>query len=415
MDAESTLFSIFTPAGRENPYPALAELRRTAPLYYSATIGSHFLTRFADCQSVLANPDFLVPDLEWCAREVPDWPDHPAAEFFYTSMLASNGAAHDRLRRLVVRDFSARRIAALGGAVEKITAELLDSFADATSSGGDADFQELVASPLPVAVVGELIGVPRADQGRFRRLGEDAGRLLEPVRTPADWARADRAVTALRAYFTALLRERRARPADDLASTLVALYGTEETAEDTSGDPDLTERELVDTLILVFVAGFETTTGMLGLTVFALLTHPDQWALLRQRPELVPAALEESLRWDTPVPMTERIAARPVEVGGVLLPAGASVITVLAAANRDPAWHPDPDIFTVRRPGIRVLSFSAGAHYCLGAALARLEGAALLHQLLDRFPGLTLSGRPPARRSGAGLRAFEHLPLARAR
>ncbi|WP_405016317.1 cytochrome P450 [Kitasatospora sp. NBC_00070] len=326
-------------------------------------------------------------------------------------MLATNGPAHDRLRRLVIRDFSARRIAALGGAVEKITAELLDAFADATCAGGTADFQELVASPLPVAVVGELIGVPREDQARFRRLGEDAGRLLEPVRSPEDWARADRAVTALREYFTTLLRERRARPADDLASTLVALHR----AEGPAGDGELTERELVDTLILVFVAGFETTTGLLGLTVFALLGHPEQWELLRRRPELVPAALEESLRWDSPVPMTERIAARPVEVGGVRLPAGASVITVLAAANRDPDRHPDPDTFTVRRPEIRVLSFSAGAHYCLGAALARLEGATLLHHLLDRFPGLTLSERPPTRRSGAGLRAFEHLPLARAR
>ncbi|MER5867103.1 cytochrome P450 [Kitasatospora sp. NPDC002040] len=351
---------------------------------------------------MLQNPDFLVPDLQWCAREVPQWQDHPAAEFFYNSMLATDGAAHERLRRLVVRGFSARRVAALGERVEQLTTELLDGFAEA-AAGGSADFQQLVALPLPIAVVGELIGVPRADQGRFHRLGEDAERLLEPVRSPADWARADRAVLELRAYFADLLRERRARPADDLASTLVAQH--------TAGGSDLAEHELADTLLLVFLAGFATTAGLLGLTVFALLTHPDELALVRLRPELAPAAVEESLRWDTPVPMTERIAAKELRVGGVLLPAGASVITVLAAANRDPDRHPDPDTFSVRRRDPGGLSFSAGAHYCLGAALGRREGVALVRQLFDRFPGLALAG-PPTRRPGDGLRVFEHLPLA---
>ncbi|MFI9271281.1 cytochrome P450 [Kitasatospora sp. NPDC052896] len=402
MDPESLLFSIFSPAGREDPYHALAELRRIEPVHHSKTLDTYCLTRFTDCQSVLTDPRFLAPDLDWCERELPDWREHPAADFFYSSMLRSNGSVHGRLRRLVAGAFSARRVTALRARVEEITTGLLDRFADATAAGGVADFPELVGYPLPVAVIGELIGVPPADQARFHRLGQDASRLLEPVRTAEDWHGADRAVLALREYLTVLLRERRLRPADDLTSALLAASDAE--------DLPLTEAELTDTLLLTFVAGFETTTAMLGLTVFALLSHPEQLELVRAQPQLAGAAVEESLRWDTPVQMTERVAAEPVEVGGTRIPQGANVTTVLAAANRDPRRHPDPDSFTVRRPDTRVLSFSAGPHYCLGAALARIEGVALVGQLLSRFPRLALA-RPPVRRASISLRSLKELAL----
>lgn len=403
VDADSILLSVFSADGRENPYPLLAELRDMDPAHDSEEFGTRFLTRFADCQRALTHPDLLVPDRAWCARELSAWAGRPAADFFYSSMLATDGADHDRLRRPVGRAFTARRVAALREAVEGITDELLDGFADALSGGRTANFQELVGQPLPVSVVGRLIGVPHQDQAHFAELGRGATRLLEPVRTPEDWARADRAVVALREYFAGLLRERDARPADDLASAL--LRQRESTGH------SLTERELVDMLLLVFVAGFETTAGLLGLTVFALLTHPDQLARVRADPALVPGAVEESLRWDGPVMMTERVTARPLELAGAALPAGASVTTVLAAGNRDPEQHPDPDAFQVARPVGKILSFSAGAHHCLGAALARLEGTALIGRLLDRFPDLALAG-PPVRRDSVALRSFDDLPLA---
>ncbi|MER7673623.1 cytochrome P450 [Kitasatospora sp. NPDC096128] len=361
------------------------------------------MTTFAGCQSALTGPDFLVPDREWCERRIPEGLGRPAADFFYSSMLATNHAAHDRLRHLVVRELSARRVAALRVRAEELGAELLDAFAETAAGGAAADFHELVALPLPIAMVGELIGVPRADQQGLALLGDDAARLLEPVRAPEDWARADRGVTGLREYFGGLLHERRSRPADDLASALAV--------RPTPDGTGLTDGELVDVLVLMFAAGFETTVAMLGMAVHALLSHPEQWALLRSRPALVPAALEESLRWDAPVPMTERITARATEVAGVALPAGASVITVMAAAHRDPEAFADPDAFLIERTDGRVLSFSAGAHYCVGAALARLEGAVLLRQLLHRLPRLTSAG-PPTRRTGDGLRGFTRLPLA---
>ncbi|WP_146214574.1 cytochrome P450 [Streptomyces sp. ICBB 8177] len=403
MDPETLLFSMFTPEGRENPHPALARLRAVAPVYRNETLDTYFLTRFDDCQAVLTDPGFRTPDLQWCEREMPDWREHAGAEFFYSSMLRANGDDHARVRRLVGGAFSARRVAALSGPVEETVSDLLDRFADATGDGGHADFQELVGYPLPVAVVGDLIGVPRPDQERFRGYGQDAGRLLEPVRTDEDFKRADHAVESLREYFAELLERRRCEPADDLATALLQVRDAD--------DGRLTQRELVDNLLLVFVAGFETTTSLLGLTVHALLSHPDQLTLVRDDPALARDAVEESLRWDTPVRMTERIASRPARIGGVDVPEGANVTTVLAAANRDPARHPDPDPFLVRRPDVRVLSFSAGAHFCLGAALARMEGATAIRGLLTRFPGL-YEAEPPVRRDSISLRAFDRLALA---
>ncbi|MEV6976584.1 cytochrome P450 [Kitasatospora sp. NPDC093806] len=403
VDADGILLSALAPDSRDDPYTPLAALRDAAPVHHHEPLDTRFLTRYADCQAVLSGPSFAVPDREWLVRERPEWLDRPAADFFYASLLGTNGAAHDRLRRPLAGAFGRGRIAELSADVERTADELLDRFADATSDGGAADFQALVGYPLPVAVVGGLIGVPRADQEQFHRLGQDAARLLEPVRSAADWRRADAAVTALREYFAALLRERRARPAGDLASTLLAEAAAERAP--------VAEHELADLLLLLFVAGFETTAGLLGLTVFALLTHPDQAALLRTDPALLPGAVEESLRWDGPVLMTERLAVHTTEVAGVTVPAGGSVTTVLGAANRDPLRYPDPDAFLVRRPDVRVLSFGAGPHYCFGAALARLEAVALLGRLLARFPGLRLAG-PGVRRPSACLRSFDELPLA---
>ncbi|MFF0296145.1 cytochrome P450 [Kitasatospora sp. NPDC004614] len=401
-NAEAILWSVFAPEARENPYAPLAALRRITPVLHHEELDTRFLTGFAECQAALAGPAFAVPDRAWMEREQPEWQAHSAADMFYASLLGTNGAAHERLRGPLVKAFGPRRTAALSAAIEKTVDELLDGFADATADGGTADFQELVGYPLPVAVVGQLIGVPAAEQERFHRLGRDAARLLEPVRSDEDWRLADEAVTALRGYFTELLRERRARPAEDLTSGLLAQAPVDQ--------HPLEERELVDVLVLVFVAGFETTAGLLGLSVHALLTHPDQAALLRADPGLLPGAVEESLRWDGPVLMTERLATRPAEIGGVHIPAGGSVTAVIGAANRDPRRYPEPDAFLVRRPERHVLSFGAGPHYCFGAALARLEGAALLGRLLARFPRLALAG-PPVRRASACLRSFDALPL----
>jgi cytochrome P450 len=450
-DPESLLLSIFSSEGREDPHSALAELRRTDPVHHSPAFDGYFLTRYTDCQAVLTSSAFAVPDLAWCAREIPHWREHPAAEFFYTSMLRSNGPDHARLRRLVGSAFGARRVAALRPVVREITTELLDTFeamagtagsrageaaGDAGAAGAEgveggtaiaarandgtatragagpgagggvaADFQALVGYPLPIAVASRLVGAPGGDQDLIRRLGQDAGRLLEPVRTQEDWRRADSAVAGLRAYFTDLVARRRREPADDLTSALLAVRDTD--------DGRLGARELVDTLALLLVAGFETTAGLPGLAVHALLTHRGQWELICKQPESAARAVEETLRWDAPVWMTERVALRPFDVGDTTLPAGANVTTLLAAGNRDPERHPHPDEFRIEREDIKVLSFGAGPHFCVGAALARMEAAEVVEQAARRMPDLRLAGRP-VRRDSISLRAFETLPLATA-
>ncbi|UCM90112.1 cytochrome P450 [Streptomyces marincola] len=404
-DPESLIFSIFTPQGRDNPHPAFAALRSKVPVYYHAGLDTYFLTRFTDCQAVLTDPAFRVPGRDWCDRALPGWREHPAAEFFYSSLLRTDGSEHARIRRLLNGALSARGVTALLPTVRAAADDLLDRFADATAHGGPADFQELVGYPLPIAVISHLIGVPPGDRVDFHRFGHDAGRLLEPVRTPEDWRRADEAVVALRSYFAGLVRERRARPADDLASALLAVRDVD--------DGRLSAEELVDTLLLVLIAGFETTAHLLGLAVHALLTHPGQLRLVAEDPGAAAGAVEETLRWDTPVRMTERLASGPAEVGGVPVPEGGNVTVVLTAANRDPARHPDPDTFAVRRTGGQVLSFGAGPHHCLGAALARAEAAELLRRMVRRFPRLALAGEP-VRRASVSLRAFARLPLATA-
>ncbi|MEU1628576.1 cytochrome P450 [Streptomyces sp. NPDC020096] len=401
MDPQSLLFSLFTPEGREDPHTPLEELRRIAPVYYDKDLDTFFLTRYSDCHSVLTDPNSAVPDLTWCESELPDWREHPAADFFYSSMLRSNQPDHGRLRKLVSGAFTARRVAGLQTAVDEITDRLLGNLADAVSDGGQANFQDVVGYPLPVAVIGELIGVPAADQAQFWQLGRDAGRLLEPVRSAEDWRRADDAVEQLRGYFRELTAARSRKPADDLVSALL---------HTTRDDSQLTEKELTDTLLLVFVAGFETTTSLLALTVHALLTHPDQFVRLISEPDLAANAVEESLRWDTPVQMTERIATSATAVAGVPVPAGSNLTTVFTAANRDPEQHPDPHRFDVSRTGAKVLSFSAGPHYCLGAALARLEGTVAIRKLVSRYPSIALAG-VPQRRESFSLRAYENLPI----
>lgn len=400
MDLQSELFSMFTPEGRENPFPALDVLRATAPVYFEKDLDTYFLTTYADCQAVLTDTRFHAPDLTWCEENVPDWREHPGADFFYSSLLRANGDDHTRLRRLVGNGFTPRKVAALREEIGRIVDALLDDLADAGSGGSPADFQDLVGFPLPVAVVGRLIGVPPADQEQFAQLGRDATRLLEPIRTDEDWARADRAVEQLRSYFGELLLRRDRRPADDLASSLV-----EASRAERSSRP-----EMIDLLVLTFVAGFETTTSLLGLTLHALLTHPGQLRLLVGDPSLAPRAVEESLRWDTPVQMTERIAQEATRIRDVDIPRGANVTTLMAAANRDPEQHADPHRFDILRTGSRILSFSAGPHYCLGAALARLEGATGIRRIAERFPGVRLAGHP-RRRESFSLRAFDQLPI----
>jgi cytochrome P450 len=286
---------------------------------------------------------------------------------------------HTRLRRLVSKAFTPRTIEQLRGHVGEICDDLLDQWR------GDEPFEVMagLAYPLPVIVICELLGVPVDDRHQMEGWSSDASRLLDFSQIDEETAMKGM-VAAMQFinYFNGLFEARRAEPRDDLLTELVKV--------EEAGDK-LTEEELRSIVLLLFVAGHETTMNLIGNGLFALLQHHDQWERLVADPSLVPSAVEECLRYDGPVHLTGRIATTDLEVGGRTFRKGEGVMTLLAAANRDPDKFPDPDRFDVGRTDNQHLTFSHGIHYCLGAALARLEGQVVFERLARRYPTLKLA------------------------
>ncbi|MBV8541416.1 MAG: cytochrome P450 [Pseudonocardiales bacterium] len=288
-------------------------------------------------------------------------------------MLNSNPPDHTRLRRLVAAAFTRRRIEQLAPRIQRITDELLDTMATAART----DLIDSFAYPLPITVIRELLGVPAERRTEFHHW---SAVLVTSLASPAALAAA---ATAMVSYLRELVAAKRAAPADDLLSALVAVR---------DGQDLLSEDELTSMVFLILVAGHETTVNLIGNGVHALLTHPEQLALLRARPDRLPDAVEELLRFDGPVQVaTFRVTAEPVDIGGVTIPAGEIVIPGLLAANRDPARTARPDALDITRADNQHLAFGHGIHHCLGAPLARLEGRIALGTLLARFPRLRLA------------------------
>jgi cytochrome P450 len=379
--ADRILLQLFKPKSPDDPYPLYHELRALAPLHRSA-LGVSFATRFDDCAHILRDPTFVK---------------FPVLGIRSTSMLSANPPEHTRLRGLVSKAFTARTVEALRPGIERRVKSLLDAVDSQTA----VDFMTSVGFPLPISVIGELLGVPPEDRAQFHGLVRDSTANLEFGATPDDRARADRARAIIDAYFVELFAERRARPVDDLISALIG-------ARD-AGDR-LSEDELLSTVVLIFAAGFETTTNLLGNGVAALLAHPHLWPRLRQHPDLVTAFVEETLRYDASIQVQGRQATVDVELSGTAVAAGEAVTTFLGAANRDPARFDQPDRFDVDRPNNQHLSFGRGIHFCIGASLARLEAHLAFRALLERFGRIEAAG-PPQRRPGLTFRGFTSLPV----
>ncbi len=393
-ELDGVLQELTQPEGREDPYPRYEALRAAGPLV-RAPDGVLVATRYADCSALLRDPHCGHSDpQDLFGRLGLDLHDHPGIGLLATSMLNLNPPQHTRLRRLVSGAFTPRRVAALRSAVQALVDGLVERLT------GEVDFVEAFAFPLPVAVIGELLGVPPEDRPAFQPLVRDWTLLLD-VFTPEILSRADAAAAEIRDRLGALADERRRAPRGDLLSALVRA--------EQAGDR-LSAHELLQMAALLFAAGFETTTHLLGNGLVALLRAPDQLELLRSRPELAGSAVEELLRFDSPVQLAGRQVLAETEVAGVRLPAGQRVVTYLGAANRDPACFPDPGRLDLARSGSAPLSFGGGVHYCLGAPLARLEAQIAIPAVLQRCSEIELSG-PPQRRDSLTLRGYLRLPL----
>src|SRR5262245_22668156 len=310
---------------------------------------------------------------------------------------------HTRLRRLVACAFTPKRVADLRPTAEAITAELLDATAAAGTAGAAVDLIRSLAYPLPVRIICSLLGVPEADEPIFTGWSRVLTWSLDPTvlrSAEVDTAIAD-AESGLAAYLENLIAARRARPGDDLLSALL----------DVEADGDrISPDEVVDLALLLLVAGHETTVNLIGNGVLALLRAPDQLSLLRRSPHLVAGAVDELLRFDSPVQLTQRVATEDLDRAGQRVRAGDEIMLILGAANRDPLVFAEPDRLDVTRDARRHVAFGGGIHHCLGAALARLQGEVALSALLARFPRLQLAGTPD-RRPTFTLRGLESLPV----
>lgn len=380
------------PAFHVDPHPFYAEWRRSGPVRPVVLPGGFpgwLVTRYEDARQVLTDPNV--------SSAIQPQPNNPLPPEINNAighhMLAADPPDHTRLRRLVTATFTARRIEALRPRIEQITDHLLDGMA-----GHDrVDLIDALAFPLPIQVICELLGIPSKDQDSFRQWSN----VLVGGQTLRDQLPA--AMTALVTYVRALIAERRQNPGDDLLSGLIQVRD--------SGDR-LTEDELSSMVFLLLIAGHETTVNLIGNGSFLLLSQRDRWEQLCAEPSLLPRAIEEFLRFESPVETaTFRITTAPIEVGGQAIAAGEIVIIGLLSANRDEDRFPDATALRLDRDQNSHLAFGHGIHYCLGAPLARLEAQVAFAKLLARYPGMELTDPNPGWRPGLLMRGLQALPV----
>jgi cytochrome P450 len=397
-------FDPFAPGFPDDPYPQYAALRGAAPVYQHP-MGFWLLTGYEDVAWLLRATGMSVED-----RNVAEGPFRQLREMLYEgyegdrptglSMLDRDPPDHTRMRRLVSKAFTPRAVQAL---TPRIT-ELVDAMLDAAQAAGRVDLVEALAFPLPFAVIAEMMGTPPADHERIRKLTGTLVRSLEPVNDPElvrAIGQADRELTVIAGEMIAW---KRAHPAGDLLTALI-------NAED-DGDV-LNDDELIAQMLLLYIAGHETTVNLIAGGALNLLRYPDQLARLREDPALTGNAVEELLRYDSPVQASRRVTLEPVTLGGVDIPAGSFVMASLGSANRDERFFgADAAQLRLDRENARQhVSFGAGPHHCLGASLARLEASIALGQLAARFPGLALDGEVTWN-GRINLRGPAHLPVA---
>jgi cytochrome P450 len=395
------LFNPLAPEFIRDPYPSYERLRTTDPMHLTP-FGAFVASRHAEASLVLRDKRFGKDFVDRSVRRYgPQAMDEPIFRHMSHWMLQQDPPDHTRLRGLVVKAFTARRVEDMRPRIQHVVDQSLDRVADR----GHMDLIEDFAFRLPVTIICDMLGIPEEHRETFFQSSREGGRLLDPV--PLSRAEIDEANTgnaAAQLYFQQLFELRRRSPGDDLTTQLV------QAEEDGS---KLSNEELTANIMLLFGAGHETTVNLIGNGLLALHRNPDQLALLKGNPALITNAIEEFLRYDSSVQLTGRVALEDIDdLGGKKIPKGESVLCLLGSANRDPEVYPDhPDRLDITRPNVRPLSFGGGIHFCLGAQLARLEAEVAIATLLRRLPDLRLDdAENPKWRPTFVLRGLKTLP-----
>ena len=395
------LFNPLAPEFIRNPYPYYERLRRLDPMHVNAH-GAFVASRHAEASLVLRDKRFGKDYVDRTIRRYgPKIMEEPVFRSMSHWMLQQDPPDHTRLRGLVVKAFTARRVEDMRPRIQQIVDETLDRIIPQ----GRMDLIDDFAFRLPVTIICDMLGIPEEQREAFYTGSRDGGRLLDPVPLSAEEIKKGNAGNVMAAmYFHQLFELRRRQPGDDLTTQLVQ---AEEDGQ------KLTNEELTANIILLFGAGHETTVNLIGNGLLALHRNPDQLALLKARPELMINAVEEFLRYDSSVQMTGRVALEDIDdLGGKSIPKGETVLCLLCSANRDPAVYPDlPDRLDVTRPNVKPLSFGGGIHFCLGAQLARIEAEIAIATLLRRLPDLRIDDvENPEWRPTFVLRGLKRLP-----
>lgn len=378
-----TEFDPLAPETVECPFPFYAAMRREVPVYAVPGAGFFIVSRFDDCLHVLKHPEIFS------SNSGPGLRREPTEEMLaiwrggympVNTLLSNDPPDHARYRSLVSRAFSARRVAALEPSVRVIANELVDGLID----DGEVELISQFGVGLPLTVIADALGVPREDMPAFKRWSDDSVAPLGGMISYERELECLRSIVEFQRYFEAALNERRERPRDDILTDLLnaRLDGLE----------PLNMAEMLSILQQLLVAGNETTTNMIGSAMLLLLRHPEQLAAVRDNPGLIPNLVEEALRLESPVQGLFRVAKQDTELGGTAIPAGARLIVMYGSANRDDGEFADAERFDVRRQNAREhLAFGQGIHFCLGAALARLEGIIAIETLLSRLKDIRLA------------------------
>ena len=391
-----------TPEMLADPYPVLHQLRAQEPVHYCETIGGWVLTRYDDVLAALRDPRLSADRIRPYLRRLSD--EERARQSAIATladwMVFTDPPDHTRLRALVTKAFTPRVVEGLRGSIQQVVNELLD----AVQTDGEMDAIADFAYPLPATVIARMLGVPPEDRDKFRAWSDGLAEFVGGALGAAERREhAQQCLTELTEYFGGVIAERRAAPRDDLMTALIA-------ARD-EGDK-LSEDELIATCVLLLFAGHETTTNLIGSGLLALLRNREQLEMLRDDPALIDDAVEEFLRYDSPVQAAARVTLEDIEIRGTTIAKGQRVFPLITAASRDPAQFPDPDRLDITREPNRHLAFGYGIHFCVGAPLARLEAQLAIPTLLRRMPDLCLLTDEPPWKQTFLLRGLQSLPVA---